>query len=147
MSENKKLTRHAQRVAVFEFVFERCFRENESPSDIYIAEAAERGLDGYPYIRDAFLAVEENAAGSDELIKKYAVGWKFDRISTTAKAVLRLAIWELTHSDVPPKVAINEAVEISKEYASQEEAAFVNGILNRFARDNGLLGEAPGEKQ
>ena len=143
MSDTKKLTRHAQRAAVFEFVFESFFRKEESPADIYIAEAADRGLDGYPYVRDTFLAVQQNAAESDAIIGEYAVGWSFARISTTAKSVLRLAVWELTHSDVPPKVVINEAVEISKEYATPEEASFVNGILNRIARDKGLLGDAP----
>ena len=52
-------------------------------------------------------------------------------------------MYELTHTDVPPKVVINEAVEIAKEYASPEEGAFVNGILNKLARDRGLIGDSP----
>ena len=142
MSNQQKLTRHAQRKAVFELIFERSFRKDESPSDIFVVESVERGFDGYAYIRDTFLAAEEKADEIDALIREYAVGWRLDRISLTARATLRLAIFELMNTDVPPKVAINEAIEISKEYASVEEAAFVNGILNKFARDKGLLGDS-----
>ena len=144
MSDSIKMTRHAQRKSVFELVFESFFRTDETPSDIYLSEAEDRGFVGYDYIRDTFLCVEEYAKESDELIRAYTVGWSFDRLSITAKSVLRLAIYEMTHTDVPPKVVINEAVEISKEYASEEEAAFVNGILNKLARDKRLIEDGSG---
>ena len=139
MSDNKKLSRHEQRTAVFQLVFEHFFRPDESPSDIFLAECDDRGYGGYDYIRDTFLAVEENCDKEDTIIKEYAVGWSIDRLSVTARSLLRLSIYELLNTDVPPKVVINEAVEISKEFASAEEASFINGILNKIARDKGLI--------
>lgn len=139
MSKNERLSRHAQRTAVFSFIFERFFRPDESPADIYLAEYEERGYQGYDYIRDTFLSAEQGAEESDALIREYAVGWSLERISLTARAVMRLALFELLHSDVPPKVVINEAVELSKEFATEDEASFVNGILNKIARDKGML--------
>lgn len=139
MSKNEKLSRHAQRCAVFAFIFEHFFRSDESPADIYLTEYEERGYQGYDYIRDTFLCAEQNADESDALIREYAVGWSLERISYTARAVLRLAIYELFHSDVPPKVVMNEAVEISKEFASEDEASFINGILNKIAHDKGVF--------
>jgi N utilization substance protein B len=60
-------------------------------------------------------------------------------MSTVARSVLRLAVFELVHTDTPPRVVINEAVEITKIYDVAESAAFVNGILNNLARESGFL--------
>lgn len=49
---------------------------------------------------------------------------------------MRLAVYELLYTDIPPKVAMNEAVEIAKEFADEGEASFVNGIINRIAKEN-----------
>ena len=137
--QNKKLTRHEQRIAVFQFIFECSFRPDETPSDVFLSESGERGLSEYAYVRDTILGAEQNMAESNDLVKEYAVGWSLDRLSNTARALLKLSIFELLHTDTPPKVVINEAVEISKEYASEEEASFINGILNKIARDKGLI--------
>ena len=134
-----KMSRHEQRVAVFQLVFEHSFRQDESPSDIFISECEERGYVDFDYIRDTFLAVEENSDEEDSVIKEYAVGWSIDRLSVTARSLLKLSVYELLNTDVPPKVVINEAVEIAKEFASVDESSFVNGILNKIARDKGLI--------
>lgn len=147
MSDSKKkLSRHEQRVAVFQLLFETPFRGDESPADIFLAESAERDFGDYAYIKDSYLKAEEKLGELDSLIAEYAVGWKIERLSNTARALLRLAIYELLYSDVPPKVVINEAVEIAKEYATEDEASFANGILNRLARDKGVLADGEGAK-
>ena len=135
----KKMTRHEQRVAVFQLLFEHCFRQDESASDIYLSECDDRGYSDYSYIRETFVAADARSSETDVMIGEYAVGWSLDRLSVTARSLLRLSIYELLESVVPPKVVINEAVEISKEYSSEEEASFINGILNKIARDKGLL--------
>ena len=146
MSENRnKMSRHEQRVAVFTLVFETPFRSDESPADIYLSESADRELAAYDYIKNTYLGIEDSLGEIDPIIKEYAVGWKMERISNTARAVLRVSVYELLHTDVPPKVVINEAVEISKEYASEEEASFVNGILNKLAHDKGIISSEPKE--
>lgn len=76
----------------------------------------------------------------DKYIEKYAKGWKVNRISKTAMAVLRCAICEVLYmDDVPNAAAINEAVELAKGYDEPETVSFVNGVLGGFMR--GEFGE------
>ncbi len=75
----------------------------------------------------------------DELIEGYSKGWRINRISKVDLAILRLAFGEILYiEEVPYAVAINEAIELAKKYNSEESAAFVNGILGKYAEDKGL---------
>ena len=77
----------------------------------------------------------------DKYIEKYAHGWKVERISKTAMAVLRCAICEVMYmEDIPNSAAINEAVELAKGYDEPETVAFINGVLGGFMR--GEFGES-----
>lgn len=67
----------------------------------------------------------------DKIIKSKALNWDFDRIAIMDKLILRLAITEfLFFSDIPPKVSIDEAIEISKKYSTEKSGKFINGILD-----------------
>ena len=66
----------------------------------------------------------------DEWMAKHAENWRPDRISAIDRAIMRLALHELRATDTPPKVVINEAVELAKKYSSDEAGPFVNGILD-----------------
>ena len=71
----------------------------------------------------------------DQYIERYAKGWRFERISLVASAIMRVAMYEILYMpDVPHGVAINEAVEIAKKYESPEVVRFINGILGSFLR-------------
>jgi len=70
----------------------------------------------------------------DEIIGKHAENWKFERLAAIDRAILRLAIHELRVTDTPPKVVLNEAVELAKKFSSEDSGAFVNGILDAFRR-------------
>lgn len=88
------------------------------------------------YIQTLVKGVYEHGAELDGYISKYAIGWSFSRISRMAAAVMRVAMYEILYMpDVPPAAAINEAVEVSKHYETQETAAFINGILGAFVRE------------
>ena len=79
--------------------------------------------------------VAEHAAELDADIEKYAQGWRFDRISLVAAAIMRVAMYEILYmADIPQGAAISEAVEIAKRYETPEVAKFVNGILGSFVR-------------
>ena len=87
------------------------------------------------YIRRLVGGVAEHAAELDADIEKYAKGWRFERISLVASAIMRVAMYEILYmADIPAGVAINEAVEIAKHYESPEVVKFINGILGSFAR-------------
>ena len=88
------------------------------------------------YIRRLVSGVAEHAAELDTYIEKYAQGWRFERISLVASAIMRVAMFEILYMpDVPNGVAINEAVEITKKYETPEVARFMNGILGSFTRE------------
>lgn len=68
----------------------------------------------------------------DELIEKTAAHWKLQRMTSTDRNVLRLGAYELLYTDTPPRVVIDEAVELAKTFGTSGSAAFVNGILDRL---------------
>ena len=71
----------------------------------------------------------------DKLIEKYAQGWKPERMSKTAMAILRCAVSEIMYmDDIPANAAINEAVELAKGYDEAETVSFINGILGGIMR-------------
>jgi N utilization substance protein B len=80
-------------------------------------------------------AVVEGAPALDERITNAAEGWTADRLGAVERNVLRIAIQELDDQGVPPEVAIDEAVELAKRYASDEAGRLVNGILGRILRE------------
>ena len=78
---------------------------------------------------------DEQQPEIDSIIENNAIGWKKDRISRVSLSLLRLALSEMLFmEEVPTNVSINEAVDLAKLYASQEDAAFINGVLGAAAR-------------
>lgn len=77
--------------------------------------------------------VAENLAAIDSNISKHAANWQLKRMAVVDRNVLRLGSYELMfRSDIPPKVSINEAVELAKKYSGLEAGKFVNGILDKI---------------
>ena len=94
------------------------------------------------YILRLSALVSDRRDELDARIERYAKGWRIERISRTALAVLRCAICEILYlEDVPTGAAINEAVELDKYYDEPETVAFVNGVLGSFVREE--LGTEP----
>ena len=92
------------------------------------------------YIRGVAEGVDAKREELDAYIQENSKNWKIRRISPTAMAVMRVAVYEMLHvEDVPPAAAINEAVELAKGYDEPETVAFVNGVLGAVYRT--LLGE------
>jgi transcription antitermination protein NusB len=85
---------------------------------------------GKPFSRELVAGVEANRADLDELIARHSKGWALDRIAPLERSIMRVALYEaLNRDDVPVEVAIDEAVELSKEYCGTDAPGFVNGIL------------------
>jgi N utilization substance protein B len=91
------------------------------------------------YILRVVRGVRRNLPELDEYIDKYLIGWKRERVSRIAISVLRLCMYELIYlkDEIPPGSSINEAVELTKKYDSDETASFVNGVLGAFYRAEG----------
>ena len=91
-----------------------------------------------PYASALAERVIAQADDLDARISAAAEGWPAERLGSVERSVLRVALVELEGDDVPDEVAINEAVELAKRYASDEAARLVNGILGKIARDQVL---------
>ena len=84
------------------------------------------------------LGVRSQLEKIDDMLAKYSENWTIDRMTGVDRNILRMAIFELLfRSEIPKNVTINEAVEIGKKFGSEDSGAFVNGILDRIARDAG----------
>ena len=95
------------------------------------------------YILSLVNGVRLHQAELDAIVERYAQGWKISRISRTALAVLRCALYEILYMpDIPPAASINEAVELAKAYDEPETVSFINGILGSFMRQEKPTGGA-----
>ena len=84
------------------------------------------------YIKEILLKVEENKSNIDKKIEESLTNWKIERISKVNLSILRLAIGEMLYiEDVPEKVAINEAIEMTKKYSDDKSVSFINGALDK----------------
>ena len=92
------------------------------------------------YIRRLVTLAADHRLELDETVRRYSQGWRPERISRTAMAVLRCALVEILYLDDPevtPSVAINEAVDIAKRFEEPETVSFINGVLGGFMRAEG----------
>jgi N utilization substance protein B len=87
------------------------------------------------FARQTAEAVSEKADELDRRISAAAEGWPAERLGAIERNILRIAVYELDGDDVPDEVAINEAVELAKRYATDEAARLVNGILGKIERE------------
>ena len=71
----------------------------------------------------------------DKIIAQFTEHWDLDRMAVVDRNILRLAVYELLDDRAPPKLALNEAIEISKKFGSRESGRFINGILDRVHRE------------
>ena len=129
------MTRTQAREIAFFIVFEHSF-SGETVEEIINKSTEARDLNVPEY--SSFIAnkVIETKDELDAHVSRLSKGWTLQRISRVSLAILRLAIAEILYSeDVPESVAINEAVNLCKTYAGEEDYAFVNGILGSFVRE------------
>lgn len=87
------------------------------------------------YAREIVDGVADHLDEIDELIASYSQGWSIDRMPNVDRSVLRIASWEILHNpEMPVAVAIDEAVELAKEYSTEDSGRFVNGVLSKIAQ-------------
>ncbi|HCX27968.1 MAG TPA: transcription antitermination factor NusB [Candidatus Portnoybacteria bacterium] len=98
------------------------------------------GLDGEEFIWRLIKGVIDNLAKIDKIIEKSAPEWPLEQITIIDRNILRLGLYELLFSnrqEVPPKVAINEAIELAKGFSGESSGKFVNGVLGTVYREIG----------
>jgi transcription antitermination factor NusB len=91
------------------------------------------------FASDLVAGVTEHKDKIDATIEESTQNWELGRIATVDRNILREAIYELLYRpDIPPKVSINEAIELGKKFSTSNSGGFINGILDRIKRDNNL---------
>lgn len=139
--------RHLSRIIIMQSLYEWDFRPDQDVSGII-----NRNIENFKedcdkdFIKDIVDGIIKNIASIDETISKSAPEWPVDQIAIIDKTILRIAIYELIFDkSVPPKVVINEAVELAKSYGSENTSKFVNGVLGTLFRDDDRYQEEGGE--
>lgn len=93
------------------------------------------GEQEYKYMRRMVDGVQQSLDQIDPLIERYAEGWKLDRLMRVDLAILRLGAYELLIKEEPAAVVINEAVELSHTYSTEQAGGFINGVLGKITRE------------
>ncbi|GAA3021289.1 transcription antitermination factor NusB [Microbacterium dextranolyticum] len=131
--------RSKARKRALDILFQSDIRGDELP--VTLAAEAKRAASepareaSWLYAREIVDGVIEEQSAIDEQIVTHARDWKIERMPAVDRAILRIAVWELLFNDeVPAAVAIDEAVELAKEFSTDESGSFVHGVLARVAR-------------
>ena len=140
--------RHLCRIIALQSLYEYDFRSSLDIKELttYIDEVLVRNIAVYKdavdetdFITDLVKGTLKNEKKLDEMIVPAAPEWPIDQIAKIDKAILRMSLYELLiKRDVPPKVAINEAVELAKEFGGDNSSKFINGVLGTIFRQSDL---------
>ena len=142
--------RHLGRIVVLQTLYEYEFRSNSDDKTVDVDEILGRNLERYESAIDDKKFVSELVHGVikvekelDDAIRPIAPEWPIEQIARVDRNVIRIGLFELLHraDKVPPKVAINEAVELAKAFGSDNSSKFVNGVLGTAYRT--LVEETP----
>ena len=156
------MSRRKAREVILCMIFERDYHKDKSHADMYAHflnngnideiyhsliykdqndlndqsdDAKEKTSLDYNYIEKTFCGVFDNIDQLDSIISESSISWSNNRISKISLALLRLATYEMIYADdVPASAAINEAVELSKKYDSEDAYTFINGVLGAIEK-------------
>lgn len=105
-------------------------------SDQFPKLTIELSEEGEKFTRELVQGTTEKQEDLDVIIRKYSLHWSLERMFIIDRNILRMAIYELKYmEDIPPKVTINEAIEIAKRYGTKDSSSFINGILDQVMND------------
>ena len=132
------MTRSIIREHIFKILFRAEFYNKEEltqQTDYYISELSNAKDKEIEYIKDKTLAIIDKLPEIDEIINENSDGWPTNRLGKAELTIMRLAVYEIRFDEeIPDGVAINEAVELSKKYGSDNSSSFVNGVLAKIIK-------------
>ena len=134
--------RHLGRIIALQTLYEHDFRQSAGDSGLDLEAILARNLARYEgtvddksFVERLVRGIQACAAKLDAALQPIAPEWPIDQIARMDRVVLRMGLYELTYElDVPPKVVINEAVELAKAFGSENSSKFVNGVLGTALR-------------
>lgn len=136
--------RHLGRIIALQTLYEQDFRREAKDDDFDLAEVLARNISRYhemvddkEFIEHLVKGVAEHETELDIQLQPIAPEWPIDQIARMDRVILRIGLYELTfEKDVPPKVVINEAVELAKAFGGENSSKFVNGVLGTVMREH-----------
>lgn len=135
--------RHLGRIVALQTLYEQDFRLEANDASFDLDEVLERNVNRYKetiddikFIRSLVVGVSKQAKTIDAMLQPVAPEWPIDQIARMDRVILRMGAYELLHSkEVPPKVVINEAVELAKAFGGDNSSKFINGVLGTLLRN------------
>ncbi|NLY48196.1 MAG: transcription antitermination factor NusB [Clostridiales bacterium] len=131
------MTRREIRKNIFLLLFRKEFHDSEAMTeqlDIHMSLLESATDEDKAYIYDRIKAIMEKLDDIDSMLSSVASGWSLNRMGKVELAILRLAVYEMRFDEsIPVKVAINEAVELAKQFGGDDAPGFVNGVLAKLA--------------
>jgi N utilization substance protein B len=125
-----------QRREAREFVLSALYQREFTDANLDALLEDQNPGDQLSYITSTFEGILERQQEIDEMLGERTVGWRFERLARIDRNILRIGVYELLYcDDVPPEVAMDEAVELAKKYGTENARSFVNGILDRIWQD------------
>jgi transcription antitermination protein NusB len=145
--------RHLGRIIALQTLYEYDFRVSANDTTLQIDEVLARNIGRYkntvddtPFVERVVKGVLKHLDEIDASLQPIAPEWPIDQIARMDRTVLRLGMYELSHEkDTPPKVVINEAVELAKAFGGENSSKFINGVLGTAHRK--LHGEDPNTEE
>jgi len=136
--------RHLGRIITLQTLYEEDFRLGSGDKNFDLDKVMNRNIERYQemvedkdFIRRLVHGVSKSSKGLDKKLQPIAGKWPIDQIARMDRIVLRIGLYELENeSDVPPKVVINEAVELAKSFGGENSSKFINGVLGTFLKQN-----------
>ena len=134
--------RHLGRIIALQTLYEQEFRRECNDSSFKLSEVLKRNITRYQtmvddrdFIKRLVKGVDAKSTELDELLQPIAPEWPIDQIARMDRLILRIGAYELLYeTDTPPKVVINEAVELAKGFGGDNSSKFVNGVLGTLLR-------------
>jgi transcription antitermination protein NusB len=134
--------RHLGRIIALQTLYEQDFRRECNDNNFVLAEVLSRNIERYhktvddrSFIKALVQGVSKHAEGLDKQLQPLAPEWPISQIARMDRIVLRIGAYELTYgTDIPPKVVINEAVELAKAFGGDNSSKFINGVLGTLLK-------------
>ena len=132
------MNRKTARENTFILLFEGVCKSDETAEEIFAKAVEYREFEYDDFVKKVFFGAYENAQIISETVEASLQGWKKERVSPVSTALFKLAAYEMMFiEDIPVKVSINEAIELTKKYDDDKAYVFVNGVLNKVAESIG----------
>lgn len=146
--------RHLGRIIALQTLYEQDFRQECDDKSFELTSVLKRNIARYEamvddrkFIEQLVRGVNEKQAELDAILQPIAPEWPIDQIARMDRIVLRIGTYELLHdTDVPPKVVINEAVELAKGFGGDNSSKFINGVLGTVLRQKEESSDAKPKK-